>query len=268
MENQLLILTNAYLEEYSQIQKITISKHLAILKKKMAIAVEFPTNVAQSAVYSSQIEGNTINIGTFLQYNELNIKPKNKSFLEIQELIKAYEYAQKHKLTFDSVLKAHKILAKELLKGTGYAGVLRDKGVSVYDSVSGVKVYEAIDVAALKEELDTFFKDIAQLIKLPLSVTDVFYFAAQIHLRFVQIHPFADGNGRMSRLIEKWFIAQFLGEIAWAIHSERYYFLHLKEYYRTINLGKTYQTIQHEHCIPFLCLLPKALRFSYKIPKG
>jgi len=31
------------------------------------------------------------------------------------------------------------------------------------------------------------------------------FFAALIHLVFVKIHPFDDGNGRAARLLEKWF---------------------------------------------------------------
>jgi Fic family protein len=50
-----------------------------------------------------------------------------------------------------------------------------------------------------------------------LSAEEVFYFASFIHLRFVHIHPFRDGNGRAARLIEKWFIAEKLGKQFWKL---------------------------------------------------
>ena len=47
--------------------------------------------------------------------------------------------------------------------------------------------------------------------------------AARLHVDFVGIHPFVDGNGRATRLIEKWFLAKKLGDIAWFITSEKNY---------------------------------------------
>ena len=49
-----------------------------------------------------------------------------------------------------------------------------------------------------------------------------------IHLLFVKIHPWNDGNGRSARLIEKWFIAQKLGDKAWFIQSEKNYYKIIK----------------------------------------
>ena len=57
-----------------------------------------------------------------------------------------------------------------------------------------------------------------------LTIEETFYFASMIHLMFVKIHPWNDGNGRSARLIEKWFLAQKLGEKAWYIQSEKNYY--------------------------------------------
>ena len=37
---------------------------------------------------------------------------KTKEFKEIEELIKAYQFAKENELTLDNILKAHEILAK------------------------------------------------------------------------------------------------------------------------------------------------------------
>jgi len=36
---------------------------------------------------------------------------------------------------------------------------------------------------------------------------EVFYYVSLVHLAFVKIHRFIDGNGRIGWLLEKWFLA-------------------------------------------------------------
>lgn len=81
--------------------------------------------------------------------------------------------------------------------------------------------------AALWTEVDALmkllWKDVKVLLNQNLTVEGIFYYAVYLHLVFVDIHPFEDGNGRAERLIEKWFIAQKLGEKAWFLQSELNY---------------------------------------------
>ncbi len=75
-----------------------------------------------------------------------------------------------------------------------------------------------------------------------LSIDEPFYYASFIHLVFVNIHPFNDGNGRAARLLEKWFLADHLGEKAWYIKSEKYFYHHVNEYYKNLNqIGMFYE---------------------------
>ena len=92
---------------------------------------------------------------------------------------------------------------------------------------------------------------------------EIFYYASYIHLVFVDIHPFNDGNGRAARLLEKWFLAEKLGEIAWYIQSENFYYHHVSDYYKNLNrLGMFYDKLDYAQATPFLEMLPKAV--SYK----
>ncbi|MFD2145566.1 Fic family protein [Mucilaginibacter antarcticus] len=77
---------------------------------------------------------------------------------------------------------------------------------------------------------------------------------------FVKIHPFNDGNGRSARLIEKWFLAQKLGEKAWYFQSEKSYYDHHNIYYTNIRkLGLEYDMLDYGQALPFLLMLPNAL---------
>ncbi len=91
------------------------------------------------------------------------------------------------------------------------------------------------------------------------DVGQVFYHAALLHLIFVHIHPFQDGNGRMARLAEKWFLASHLGNTVWHIPSEQFYQQHRADYYNNIKIGLNYYTLDYRRCIPFLSMLVKSV---------
>lgn len=81
-----------------------------------------------------------------------------------------------------------------------------------------------------------------------------------LHLVFVKIHPWNDGNGRSARLIEKWFIAQKLGDKAWFIQSEKNYYQQHQTYYKNIRaLGLEYPYLDYSKALPFLLMLPGSL---------
>ncbi len=107
--------------------------------------------------------------------------------------------------------------------------------------------------------MNELFIDISELLNSELSKPEVFYFASMIHLVFVHIHPFSDGNGRVARLIEKWFLAEKLGKDFWRIPSEEYYKNNQQEYYASINLGVNYYELDYDNCIDFLAMLSNSL---------
>ncbi|MCD4696405.1 MAG: Fic family protein [Bacteroidales bacterium] len=120
--------------------------------------------------------------------------------------------------------------------------------------------YKKFNIPAISKEIKKLFEDIERLLNQNLSIEESFYYASFIHLVFAKIHPFMDGNGRASRLIEKWFLASMLGEKAWYIQSEKYYFENRKNYYQNIHLGVNYYELNYDRCLPFLLILPEALK--------
>ena len=176
---------------------------------------------------------------------------------EIDDLIAEYNYAIKTPLNLKSFLEAHKYLSKSILSLKSQRGKLRNQQVGIFSS--GRVEYMAVEPEFVKEEVSRLFSDISTLIKQDLSYPEIFYYAAKIHLLFEKIHPFMDGNGRAGRLLEKWFLAEKIGENAWSIQSEQYYAKHRAEYYSKIHIGLNYYTLKMNLCLPFLLMLPKAL---------
>lgn len=211
-----------------------------------------------SAVYSSNIEGNTIDVNSFMNYKLSKEKFKShKEIEEIENLILAYEYAQSNSLTEKNFLHCHKIFSKTLVQKTRQ-GKYRNEKVGVFGQ-SGL-VYLAIEPELVSKTMSDFFANISRLQTEELSIEKIFYFASIIHLRFVHIHPFIDGNGRAARLLEKWFLSEKLGAKFWEIPSEKYYKENQKEYYDNLNLGVNFYELNYDKCLPFLLMLPNSLK--------
>lgn len=104
----------------------------------------------------------------------------------------------------------------------------------------------------LEVEMKKFYHDLNSLLETEMSIEQVFFYAAMIHLVFVKIHPWNDGNGRSARLVEKWFLAQKLGDRAWFVQSEKMYYQQHPNYYANIRaLGLEYPSLDYKKALPF-----------------
>ena len=253
---QLKILNQDYFNEYKKFLTVDVETAFATLKNKSQSVDDFKFYLANSAVHSSNIEGNTVSFDTYLKSSEFNLHLKTKEIKEIEELIAAYQFARENELTLDNMLKSHEILTQSILLKKE-RGKIRKVKVGVRSE--GRLIYLAVEPEFIKQELEKLFADISILIKSKLTTAEFFYYAAYIHLVFVNIHPFVDGNGRVTRLIEKWFLAKMLGENAWCITSEKNYWDNRPTYYKNLQIGVNYYEVKYEKSIPFLLMLPNAL---------
>lgn len=246
------ILTLDYFLDYqNNLPEIVSSLEKFFLSSK-ELSFEYLTE--SSSVYSSNIEGNTLDLNSFMNARMTGEKPKDA--IEIENLITAYEYAQSYELTETHFLHTHLLLSETLLIESK-RWVYRDDKVGVFGKEW--LVYLAIEAEFVEEKMKELFADIYELLESKLSEIEVFYYASLIHLRFVHIHPFTDGNGRSARLLEKWFLTSKLGKDFWKLSSEQYYKEHRSEYYKNINLWVNYYELDYGKSLPFLLMLPASI---------
>jgi len=250
------IIEDKYFNQYNELIGFQIEKLIETFDSKEKNS-DLGYKTQASAVYSSNIEGNSIDLNSYMNHKLLNEKFKPvKEIQEIENLIVAYEFAQSNILNEKNFLHCHKIFAKTLVIKS-LQGKYRNEKVGVFGP-SGM-VYLAIEPEFVNETMNDFFFDLEILLKNDLTKSETFYFASLIHMIFAHIHPFRDGNGRAARLIEKWFLVEKLGEDFWKLSSEKYYKDHQSDYYNNINLGVNYYELNYDKCIPFLLMLPNSI---------
>ena len=262
MASLLNLISPEFLEKYLANCEINWQEVVGTLPRATGFTAEdFEYYLIASSLYSSKIEGNSLDANSFFRNRGKKSYPKKKEVQEIEDLVKAYRFASENHLTESNFLKAHGILSTTLLPA-GLCGKVRIEQVGIRDSKTLRPVYMAVEPQFVQKELGKLFADITELINQDLAKHEVFYYASMIHLWLAKIHPFMDGNGQSARLLEKWFLASKLGLAAWSVASEKYYWDNRPAYYQNIALGYNYYALYWERCIPFLRMLPDALKGS------
>jgi Fic family protein len=231
------------------------------LKEAEISTKTFSFYTSVSSVFSSKIEGEEIELDSYIKHKKFGIEFLPDYTKKIDDLYNAYTFAKSHVLNKKNIEKAHKLLSKHIV-AKHQQGEIRAHNMYV-STPDGKIEYVAATPGEVTKEMEKLYADVAVLLAAKLNIEEVFFFAALIHLVFVKIHPFNDGNGRTGRLLEKWFLLQKLGPKAWFIQSEKNYYLHHQTYYNNLRaLGLEYRDLDYTKALPFLLMLPGSLRLS------
>lgn len=255
------LITSTFLKTWKSMLDIDLDAAFTEIKKIELEPHSFTFYTSVSVMSSSKIEGEQMEVDSYVRHKILNVEYLPELTEKPNDLYQAYLFAKDNPLTKDNFHKAHQLVAAHLLPKP-QRGELRKTEMLVMEHDTGRIQYEAAEQKILKTEYDKLWSEIVGLLNKELTIDEVFYYSAFIHLVFVNIHPFGDGNGRIARLLEKWFLTEKLGERAWYIQSEKYYYKHVNDYYKNLaRLGMFYDKLDYEKCIPFLLMLPQSLIF-------
>ena len=156
---------------------------------------EIETFMIKFTYDTQRIEGSKLTLKDTANLLERGITPKEKPIRDIKE-------AEAHKKVFYEMLKHEKDLSlqivlywhKKLFGETkeDIAGKIREHGVQI--SLSKFVPPTPVELQILLKEFFDWYNQNRKKIS-PVEL------AALVHLKFVTIHPFSDGNGRISRLM-------------------------------------------------------------------
>lgn len=170
---------------------------------------------------TNRIEGSTLSLKETARLLDMGITPK-KPIEDVKEteahkevFYKMLDY--KVDLNLNIILHWHRLLFKNTKQDI--AGKIRKHGVGVAGSKTEFPFPAELNIL-LKEFFRWYHKNKKKLNPVEL--------AALVHLKFVSIHPFSDGNGRISRLI-----------MNFVLHKTRYpmlniHYAHRDSYYTAL----------------------------------
>jgi Fic family protein len=247
------ILIDKLLDDYTKNVKESPLDKIDKIKKVDMPVDYFKFYKSVSSVYSSKIEGEDIDFDSYFKHKFLKVKFKPDYTRKADDLYSAYDFIDNNKLTFENVQKAHSILSKNLLPKS-QQGLIRSNPMFAINSDDKIE-YVAASPEKVKSEIDKLFNDIDLLQRTDLNPFEIFYYASLLHLVFVKIHPFQDGNGRTARLIEKWFLIEKIGQKATSVQLEKNYYKKIKDYYNNIRkLGLEYEDLNYSKSLDFLLM--------------
>jgi len=160
----------------------------AKLKDLEAFMIRFTYN-------TQKIEGSALTLGETANLLEDKITPKNKPVADIKE-------TEAHKKVFYNMLKYKKDLSLQIVLQWHRELFLESK-----PDIAGKIRRHQVAIARSKfilpfpAELDALLKEFFGWYAQNKNKIHIIELAALVHLKFVTIHPFYDGNGRISRLI-------------------------------------------------------------------
>jgi Fic family protein len=192
--------------------------------------------------HSTAIEGSTLTEGQVYNLLDLDMPAKNKPFTEQQMVIdhqKALVYTLNH-----AVKKAP--ITESLIQEIG-GMVVKNTG-SIYNTVLGtfdstrgnyrlVNVHAGArsfpDFSKVPTLMKMFLKDINNQQTEAKTFKEKCQVAFYAHYQFVSIHPFADGNGRTSRLLMNYILTVFDLPIFYVYKGDRILYIQALEKART-----------------------------------
>ncbi len=176
---------------------------------------------------TNRIEGSTITLKETAKILEQGITPQNKPINDIKE-------TEAHKLVFNDMVHFKKDLSLQiifqwhrmLLEKTkpDIAGKVRRIQIKVAGSKTEFPLAAELDV--LLQEFIAWYNSNKNKLH-PLEL------ASMAHLKFVSIHPFVDGNGRISRLLMNF----VLHKLGYPMLNIKY--THRDSYYNALERAQT-----------------------------
>ena len=192
--------------------------------------------IAKRVHYSTKIEGNKLKLNEVKEVIENNKESHERNVLEVRNYFNALMYLNKeaennNTITEELILKTHNLVSGKHLT---YKNRFRDDQNVVKDSETGTIVYMPPEAKDVKNLINQMIKEFngknTNDIPIPIKAGIVAY-------EFVTIHPFWDGNGRLSRLLATYILKAYGYDLKGFYVVEEFYDKNIDDYYNSLQMG-------------------------------
>jgi Fic family protein len=235
------IISDELLNKIAQIEALRLQIDSSYILPEREVEMRYRASV-EATHSSTSIEGNPLNrkqVERILSSSE-SLTRHQYAEIEVRNYKKALDFINQRKeqnvnITTKDILAIHKFITNNLLP-LSKVGAWRKNPVYIADQ-SDLPIYTAPPAATVLKEtqklldwLNERSRDIHPVIA-----------AAILHFQFVSIHPFADGNGRTTRILTSLYLGLRNYDMRGSLVLDTYYNTDKLGYYQALqNQGKDY----------------------------
>ena len=232
--------------------RVTVERSRILPSKELVLRKRASIEATRS---STGIEGNPLTIREVeLVLSGQKIIASERFIAEVVNYKKSLELIEKRAqsnspISIKDALAIHAVVMKNLLPKKKI-GIFRKTPIYVVDLVGGKEIvrYQGPKPEAVSFLLEELFGwlvcDNRQLH--PLLAAGI------LHYEFVSIHPFADGNGRVTRLLTLLYLYQYGYAFRKVLVPDSYYFADRQKYYESLNRALEYNDQRKADLTPWL----------------
>lgn len=208
----------------------------------------------ESAHSSTSIEGNPLNPKQVRNALEGKMNAWEKRVIEVVNYKNAWDWIAKRSkrksaITIEDIFYIHSLVMKDILP-LNKLGRIRPSSIYVVDIVKGQDVVRYTGpnqkiVQGLLTDLLSWLNSNSDLIH-PILLTGI------LHYEFVSIHPFSDGNGRVTRLLVKLLLDLLGYDFKGSLVLDTYYLQNTGKYYESLNQANKHKLQTKSDLTPWL----------------
>jgi len=248
----------------AEIEKLNSAFNHTTILPELEVQLRFRATV-ESIYSSTSIEGNPLNKQEVEKtVSGKHITASDYAIREVLNYKNALDWINRQEnnkhLTNKNILHLHKLAMKDLLPQKK-VGLWRKGPIYIIDEINGKEIvqYQGPDAQLLPSLVSTFLKWIALQQKTALHPV---LLAGLIHYIFVSIHPFADGNGRTTRLLTTNYLKNIKYDFRGSLSLDSFYLSNRQEYYQKLSLADNFDGRMQADLTPFLDFFTKGFLHS------